>query len=63
MAPKELNESLFDTITTNPYDHLSKNELTKKIYEAESFLKIAKKLLKEEKSNTPKNDDTNKNNK
>ncbi|MAQ64062.1 hypothetical protein CL647_06835 [bacterium] len=63
MTPKELNESLFDTITTNPYDHLSKNELTKKIHEAESFLKIAKKLLKQEKTNTPKNDDTNKSNK
>ncbi len=63
ISTKELNESLFDTITTNPYDHLSKNELTKKIHEAESFLKIAKKLLKQEKTNTTKNDDTNKNNK
>tara|TARA_Y100001968_G_scaffold329438_1_gene378777 strand:+ start:685 stop:1458 length:774 start_codon:yes stop_codon:yes gene_type:complete len=45
-SQKEIKHTLFETITTTPYDHLSKAELTKKIHEAESFLKLAKKLIK-----------------
>ena len=43
---KEENTLLFSNIKTNPYTDLNKEELTKKINEAEAFLKIAKKLLK-----------------
>tara|TARA_Y100000741_G_C18186007_1_gene531420 strand:+ start:24 stop:788 length:765 start_codon:yes stop_codon:yes gene_type:complete len=44
---KEIKHSLFETITTTPYDHLSKDALLKKIHEAESFLKLAKKIIKD----------------
>jgi len=43
---EEINTSLFETSETNPYHNLSKEDLIKKIHEAESFLKIAKTIIK-----------------
>ncbi len=63
IQPKEVNNALFDTTKTNPYDHLSNHELTQKIHEAESFLKVAKKLIKKDKIYRTINDDKHKNNK
>jgi ParB/RepB/Spo0J family partition protein len=42
----EKTQSLFKQIQTNPYQNLPKDDLLKKIKEAEDFLKIAKKLIK-----------------
>ena len=43
---EEKTQSLFKRIETNPYQNLSKDDLIKKVKEAEDFLKIAKNLLK-----------------
>lgn len=44
--PFQRHTALFSSSTNNAYASLSKEELLDKIYEAESFLKVAKKLLK-----------------